>query len=123
LSRSGKRKETVARCGCDSSFQAWAESDGRHALAAFSLTHAGIAFDAESDKETPMSAEILLTVEEAALRLKLSKHTLNRWRVNGAGPPFVKYGPRLVRYNDRVLDEWAAKRTHGSTSEYGRESR
>jgi hypothetical protein len=29
----------------------------------------------------------------------------------------------LVRYNDRVLDEWAGKRTHGSTSEYGRETR
>ena len=70
-----------------------------------------------------MSADILLTVEEAASRLKLSKHTLNRWRVTGEGPPFVKYGPRLVRYIDRVLDEWAAKRVHGSTSEYGRESR
>ncbi len=70
-----------------------------------------------------MSLDILLTVEEAAVRLKMSKHTLNRWRVTGEGPPFVKYGPRLVRYIDRVLDEWAIKRTHGSTSEYGRESR
>lgn len=70
-----------------------------------------------------MSAEILLTVEEAALRLKISKHTLNRWRVTGEGPPFTKYGPRLVRYTERELDAWGAKRTHGSTSEYGRESR
>lgn len=69
-----------------------------------------------------MSAEILLTVEEAATRLKISKHTLNRWRVTGEGPPFVKYGPRLVRYIDRVLDEWAAGRAHRSTSEYGRGS-
>jgi excisionase family DNA binding protein len=69
-----------------------------------------------------MSGEVLLTVEEAAARLKISKHTLNRWRVTGEGPPFIKYGPRLVRYIDRVLDEWASKRTHGSTSEYGRES-
>lgn len=69
-----------------------------------------------------MSAEVLLTVEEAATRLKISKHTLNRWRVTGEGPPFVKYGPRLVRYIDRVLDEWATKRTRSSTSEYGRES-
>jgi phage-related protein len=42
---------------------------------------------AASDKEKPMSAEILLAVEEAALRLKISKHTLNRWRVTGEGPP------------------------------------
>jgi excisionase family DNA binding protein len=70
-----------------------------------------------------MSAETLLTVEEAAIRLKISKHTLNRWRVTGEGPPFVKYGPRLVRYTESKLGEWASKRTHGSTSEYGRESR
>ncbi len=70
-----------------------------------------------------MSAEILLTVEEAASRLKISKHTLNRWRVTGEGPPFKKYGPRLVRYAERELDAWGANRTHGSTSEYGRESR
>jgi excisionase family DNA binding protein len=69
-----------------------------------------------------MSSEILLTVEEAAARLKISKHTLNRWRVTGEGPPFIKYGPRLVRYREAVLDEWAAKRTRASTSEYGRES-
>jgi excisionase family DNA binding protein len=70
-----------------------------------------------------MSVEALLTVEEAAARLKISKHTLNRWRVTGEGPPFVKYGPRLVRYVDAVLDDWAHKRLHGSTSEYGPESR
>ncbi|NJO35894.1 MAG: helix-turn-helix domain-containing protein [Rhodospirillales bacterium] len=69
-----------------------------------------------------MSAQTLLTVEEAAARLKISKHTLNRWRVTGEGPPFVKYGPRLVRYVESVLEEWAHKRLHGSTSEYGRES-
>jgi len=69
-----------------------------------------------------MSVQILLTVEEAAARLKISKHTLNRWRVTGEGPQFVKYGPRLVRYDEAVLEEWARKRLHGSTSEYGRES-
>lgn len=69
-----------------------------------------------------MSSEVLLTVEDAAARLKISKHTLNRWRVTGEGPPFIKYGPRLVRYEEPVLEEWARKRTRGSTSEYGRES-
>ncbi len=69
-----------------------------------------------------MSSEILLTVEEAAARLKISKHTLNRWRVTGEGPPFIKYGPRLVRYREAALNEWAPKRTMASTSEYGRES-
>lgn len=62
-----------------------------------------------------MSSEILLTVEDAAARLKISKHTLNRWRVTGEGPPFIKYGPRLVRYREAALEEWASVRTRGST--------
>lgn len=62
-----------------------------------------------------MSTEILLTVEDAAARLKISKHTLNRWRVTGEGPPFIKYGPRLVRYREEVLEAWADARTRGST--------
>lgn len=67
-----------------------------------------------------MANEVLLTVEEAAARLKLSKHTLNRWRVTGEGPPFVKYGPRLVRYSEGTLNEWSATRRFASTSEYSR---
>ena len=54
-----------------------------------------------------MPTEILLTVEDAAARLKISKHTLNRWRVTGEGPPFIKSGPRLVRYDQAALDAWA----------------
>lgn len=57
-----------------------------------------------------MSTEILLTVEDAAVRLKISKHTLNRWRMTGEGPPFIKYGPRLVRYREEVLEAWANAR-------------
>ena len=67
-----------------------------------------------------MTSDVLLTVEEAAVRLKISKHTLNRWRVTGEGPPFVKYGPRLERYVARKLDAWAEARTRSSTSEYER---
>ncbi len=67
-----------------------------------------------------MSSEVLLTVEDAAARLKISKHTLNRWRVTGEGPPYIKYGPRLVRYEEAALDAWARDRTRGSTSEQSR---
>lgn len=62
-----------------------------------------------------MSSEALLTVEDAAARLKISKHTLNRWRVTGEGPPFIKYGPRLVRYDKSALEHWASARTRAST--------
>jgi excisionase family DNA binding protein len=67
-----------------------------------------------------MSLDILLTVEEAAARLKISKHTLNRWRVTGEGPPFVKYGPRLVRYGSTRLGEWEQARVRSQTAELKR---
>jgi len=66
-----------------------------------------------------MHQDELLTVEEAAGRLKISKHTLNRWRVTGEGPPFVKYGPRIVRYLETALSEWEKSRTRRSTSDVG----
>lgn len=62
-----------------------------------------------------MSSEVLLTVEDAAARLKISKHTLNRWRGTGEGPPYVKSGPRLVRYEVAELDAWARERRRTST--------
>ena len=68
----------------------------------------------------PMNTDTLLTVEDAASHLKISKHTLNRWRVTGEGPPFIKYGPRLVRYLVTALDAWALDRMYANTSQYGR---
>jgi excisionase family DNA binding protein len=67
-----------------------------------------------------MSSEVLLTVEDAAARLKISKHTLNRWRGTGEGPPYIKSGPRLVRYNQGALDAWAQDRTRSSTTDHGK---
>ncbi|MCZ8283538.1 helix-turn-helix domain-containing protein [Aquidulcibacter sp.] len=67
-----------------------------------------------------MNTDTLLTVEDAASHLKISKHTLNRWRVTGEGPPFIKYGPRLIRYLVTALDEWAQERMFANTSQYGR---
>ena len=67
-----------------------------------------------------MTTTTLLTVEDAAAHLKISKHTLNRWRVTGEGPPFIKYGPRLVRYLLTDLDGWAQDRVFANTSQYGR---
>ena len=66
-----------------------------------------------------MYTDEILTVEEAATRLRVSKHTLNRWRVTGEGPPFVKYGPRLVRYVVAAIDEWEKRAVRRSTSDRG----
>jgi len=58
----------------------------------------------------------LLTVAEAAAYLKLSKRSLERLRVSGFGPWFIKTTKRSVRYRQSDLDEWIASRCHVSTS-------
>jgi hypothetical protein len=42
---------------------------------------------------------------EAAHLLRCSQRTLERLRVSGAGPTYVKAG-RLVRYRDQDLEKW-----------------
>jgi excisionase family DNA binding protein len=62
--------------------------------------------------------ETLLTQGDVAARLRLSERTLERWRVSGDGPPFVKAG-RRVRYRDDDLKDWIATHLCHSTSEVG----
>jgi excisionase family DNA binding protein len=57
----------------------------------------------------------LLTQRDAATLLRLSERTLERLRVSGGGPHFVKTG-RLVRYREADLEAWIAARIVGSTS-------
>lgn len=59
----------------------------------------------------------LLTVSEAAHRLKLSESYLNKARLTGGGPRFVRLG-RAIRYSVPDLDAWVQANGAGSTSEY-----
>ena len=58
----------------------------------------------------------LLTQREAARALRLSERTLERLRVTGSGPPYVKT-VRRVLYREADLLEWIAARVRTSTSE------
>jgi excisionase family DNA binding protein len=58
----------------------------------------------------------MLTTHEAADYLRLSRRTLERLRVSGLGPKFVKCG-RSIRYREVDLREWIASRVVASTSE------
>jgi excisionase family DNA binding protein len=58
----------------------------------------------------------MLTTHEASGYLGLSRRTLERLRVEGTGPKFVKMG-RCVRYIKSNLDDWIASRLVASTSE------
>jgi predicted DNA-binding transcriptional regulator AlpA len=57
----------------------------------------------------------LLMQREAAALLRLSERTLERWRVSGDGPPFVKAG-RRVGYREADLVAWISARVRTSTS-------
>lgn len=55
--------------------------------------------------------ERLLTTEEAAEIIRMSKSSLARWRAEGTGPAYVLVGGRAVRYRRADVDAWMADRT------------
>jgi hypothetical protein len=65
----------------------------------------------------PISPTFLQT-PEAAARLGLAPGTLDKLRVRGNGPPYLRLMPRRVVYAVDALDNWARSREFNSTSEY-----
>lgn len=59
--------------------------------------------------------DVFDTTETARL-VRLSKPTLERLRITGDGPPFLKLG-RAVRYRKADVDGWLASRLVRSTSQ------
>jgi predicted DNA-binding transcriptional regulator AlpA len=60
----------------------------------------------------------LLTQADAAKLLCLSERTLERMRLQGNGPSYVKAN-RSVRYRESDLEEWIQRRVVSSTSAIG----
>ncbi len=63
----------------------------------------------------------LIPSSELATLLGVSQKTLERWRVEGGGPPFVKApGTRgAVRYDLDAVERWIRARERRSTSDLG----
>jgi Helix-turn-helix domain len=59
---------------------------------------------------------VFMTVIEAAAFLRISPVTLGRWRIEGHGPPFCKFGKRVL-YECGDVIAWANTRKRLSTSE------
>jgi excisionase family DNA binding protein len=57
-----------------------------------------------------------LDTSSAARQLGLSRSTLEKLRVFGGGPRYLKLG-RNVRYRHQDLQDWLAERVFSSTSE------
>lgn len=62
------------------------------------------------------SPKLALTPPELASELNIKVETLARWRLNGAGPKFVRIG-RSIRYRRADIDAWTASRSGFSTTE------
>lgn len=60
----------------------------------------------------------ILNTREAADYVRLGKPTMERFRISGAGPVFVKLGG-AVRYRKPDLDTWLESRRVRSTSDGG----
>lgn len=59
----------------------------------------------------------LLCEKEVAKLLGLSIKTLQKWRIQGEGPPFIRLSPKAIRYQlDDVL-AWLQANRRTSTSE------
>jgi hypothetical protein len=65
---------------------------------------------------TPYSSIVLLTPRDTAKHLNCDERTLERHRLVGDGPPYVKLGG-LVRYPLDQLERWIAANLRHSTSE------
>ena len=64
---------------------------------------------------------ILLTESEAGRLLGFSPRTLQKWRIHGKGPPFVKLSDNKgsVRYRTSDIDAFIEQRLRRSTSDPG----
>jgi predicted DNA-binding transcriptional regulator AlpA len=60
----------------------------------------------------------LVTASEAARLLRLSVRTLERYRISGLGPKYVRATDRSIRYRVSDLEAWIASRIVASTSEH-----
>jgi len=66
-----------------------------------------------------MSTQEFLSTVEAGDLVRLSPHTLAKFRLYGGGPRFMKIGRKIV-YRRSDIDAWLADRAHSSTSEYSK---
>jgi predicted DNA-binding transcriptional regulator AlpA len=47
----------------------------------------------------------------------IPRKTLERWRKHKSGPPWIRIGPRLIRYPTGELNRWLATRVRGGNAE------
>jgi hypothetical protein len=76
------------------------------------------AFERAQAPEQSVTPPVFLTAAEAAALLRISPVTLGRWRIEGCGPAYRKFGRRVV-YAHADLMAWAEGQRRASTSGNG----
>jgi predicted DNA-binding transcriptional regulator AlpA len=71
---------------------------------------------------SPKPQTRVLRTPAAAEYVGLSDSTLEKFRLTGEGPQFVRIGVRAVGYRIEDLDAWLSARVRRSTSDTGGES-
>ena len=64
-----------------------------------------------------LAADQLLSPKQAAAEIGFSEVSLQRWRIEGKGPPYVKIGKRRVGYRVGALRQWLTNRETTSTAD------
>jgi hypothetical protein len=70
------------------------------------------------EKPVPFFEHGYNATEATALQLGVSSSYLNKARLSGGGPPYVKFG-HAVRYHWPTVRAWAEGQTRRSTSDRG----
>jgi hypothetical protein len=65
------------------------------------------------------SQPVYLQTPAAAARVNLAPSTMEKLRITGGGPKFIRLTPKKIVYAASSLDDWAREREFRSTKEYG----
>ena len=57
-----------------------------------------------------VQADVLLTTAEASQRARVSKRTMETWRLRRQGPAWITLG-RAIRYSSAALEKWLTSQT------------
>jgi predicted DNA-binding transcriptional regulator AlpA len=63
----------------------------------------------------------LLTTKQAAQKLQVSPRTLEKRRLTGDSPKFVRISKRCIRYAEADIDQWLDARKRQNTYEVASE--
>jgi len=66
---------------------------------------------------SPPELPRLFTPSEVAEQLGIGRRTLDRWRLTGEGPVFVKLSSQTVRYTAEAVARFVSERLKGNTAQ------